>query len=934
MLTAALLLLAGFAPARTERLCVLDFARAGDASRMDWLERGLSDMLIATLAGASELEVIEREHLRAVLEEHELAARGIVDSAAAVERARVLRADLLLAGSFALVPGEPGERLLVQARLIRVADQACLGDASWEGSPEDVLAAPARLADELLRARGSTPRASTSPALAARLPRSVDVAAAYYGGLGAFEDGDYSGALAAYLEGAALGVDFLPVQRAVIRTYHLLERGEHGVLFAAALGRRLEAVGRVEDALEFTYAAAELAALGGNAPEVALAFLEALVASAKRHEEETGEFAAAGAELAQAFSASAAAQERKLGEERRFRLVRSLEREGWWPELPEESEDAGIVRAPDEAPAFAWRIRAQRDLARAYAAADRLEDALASYRAILDACAPLHRLVPDGRGSDDALRSEAHFMWLRHAARTGRLAREHVLRDLNPLNVVEQGRAFERDFADPSADPRARAASRFAHRGHEFFDLASPEGFQIDAMSLVVEIDGLADLSVYVPEIEGWPPRYSFSRRVQQFAFVRPGTYRETIRLPAGTELVSVSTMWGSDPHPVLDAIRGRAPGLATHRDIRRWRASFELSPRRPGAGRMDPPAPDHREADRKLIAHYAGRFGWELGAVLRPSTAPVLVATDELETGGWMVASLDGDLLVHHRDRPLRAELPVAINTPGREFDAALVRTHEHAWALLWSRGDDARRAERFVASSPDLLRWETPRRLRFAPPAEGTRGNAAELEGSSNVCATTAGYLMLVEPGFARSSEDLRTWGPPARVFDEDAWRSALARTEDGWAWAVCLTDSDALEPYDPTDRWTGYFVIDGKSYKHTGELRVAATRDGRAWEERGRVTLSGQGSGLWAFPLGDAAIGIGVQSNARFMRWFVASRTGLSEVRSALDLQLDSSAAVFSVHDGWILCLRPVFDHFAEQQSVLLGAGSRRLFEELGP
>jgi len=349
----------------------------------------------------------------------------------------------------------------------------------------------------------------------------------------------------------------------------------------------------------------------------------------------------------------------------------------------------------------------------------------------------------------------------------------------------------------------------------------------------------------------------------------------------------------------------------------------------------VDPPTADFREADRNLIAHYAGRFGWEVGAVLRPSTARVVAETDELDESDWMVASLDGDLLVHHRDRPLRAELPVAINTPQREFDAALVRTHEHAWALLWSRGDDERRAERFVAGSPDLLRWETPRRLRFAPPAEGTGGNGAELEGSSNVCATTNDYLMLVERGFARHSEDLRSWTAPVRVFGQDAWRSALTRTEDGWAWAVCLTDSDALEPYDPADPLTGYFVIDGRRYRHVCELRVAASRDGLAWEERGKITLPGQGSGLWAFPLPAGALGIGVQFNARFMRWFtLPSSGGLREIPSSLELQTDSPAAVFFVRDGRILSLRPVFDYFREQRSVLLGAGSRRLFEEFGP
>ncbi len=958
--TAALSLLVGLSAVTraaaserdVQRLCVLDLNRLGDGDGLDWLQRGLADLLIVTLAERSEFEVLEREHLHAVLEEHELIVRGIVDPDTAARQARILRADVLLAGSFALLEG----RLLVQTRLIRVSDQALMAEAAWEGRPEDVLEAPRELCDRLLGGLGVAPRGTGLPGFEARLPRTVDVAAAYYGGIGAFEDGDLPGALAGHLEGAGLGLEFLPVQRAVIRTYYLLGQGEHAVVFAADVARRLEAEGRLREGLEFAYAAAENAALLRDDPEAALSFLEGIVASAERHERETGEFAGVLDELERAFSGAAGPEERKRGEELRWRLARSLEQEGWWRQDDPEAlggDETGIVRAQKEPAVFVWRIRAQRDLARAYAWSGRLDESLASYGEILDACGPLHRLVEDGTGSDDVLRTEAHFMWLRHYVRTGELDREHALLDENPLNVVEDGRAFERDLSDPSVDPRARTASRYEHRGHEFFDFASPEGFQIDSLSLVAEIDGLAEFSVYVPEIEGWPPRYSCSRRVRKLPFVRPGTYRETISLPPGTEFVSVSTIWGSDPFPPMDALRallGRPAGLPAHRDVRRWRASFELSPRAAEPEGVGPPAAtavDFREADKKLLEHHAWRGGWELGAVLRESTSRVVAGSAELRSEDWIASSLDGELLVHHRDLPLRAELPVAINTPQREFDPCLVRTHEHSWALLWSRGNDERSAQRFVALTTDFVRWEAPRRLRFAPPldrAGPAPESTEELEGSTDVCPIPAGYLMLVERGLARHSADLRSWEAPLPVLDEDVWRSCLARTADGRSWAVCVTDSDVREPYTSADWLAGYSVVDGRRYKHMCELRVAASRDGFAWEEGGRAVLSGQSSGLWAFPLApdvpDAGegLGIAVQFNNRFMRWFAVSRSGelreISSSHSSLELQTDSGDAVFFVRDGRILSLRPVFDYFTEQRTVLLGAGSRRLFEDFVP
>ena len=296
------------------------------------------------------------------------------------------------------------------------------------------------------------------------------------------------------------------------------------------------------------------------------------------------------------------------------------------------------------------------------------------------------------------------------------------------------------------------------------------------------------------------------------------------------------------------------------------------------------------------------------------------------------MVCSLDGELLIHHRDRPLKVDLPVTINTPEREFDPCLVRTHEGAWALLWARGADKRSAQRFVAVTADFLRWEAPRRMRFAPahPDEDPR-SVWSRAGPCDVLPIAGGYLMLLDGGSTRRSDDLRSWEGPTRVFERDAWRSRLTKTDDGRVWAVYQTWSDVREPYTAADWLTGYYVTDGKRYKHMSEIHVARTRDGVEWQEYASVVLPGQGSGLWAFPVSDRAIGIGVQFNSRFMKWFTTSRPEtLQAIPSSVELMCQSDDVTVFAGDGLIACLCPVFDHFAAQQTVLMGVGSRRLFE----
>ena len=51
-------------PSGIETLCVLDFDRLGDDPSLDWLERGLADMMIGTMNRLSPYRVVERKHLR------------------------------------------------------------------------------------------------------------------------------------------------------------------------------------------------------------------------------------------------------------------------------------------------------------------------------------------------------------------------------------------------------------------------------------------------------------------------------------------------------------------------------------------------------------------------------------------------------------------------------------------------------------------------------------------------------------------------------------------------------------------------------------------------------------------------------------------------------------------------------------------------------
>ena len=338
--------------------------------------------------------------------------------------------------------------------------------------------------------------------------------------------------------------------------------------------------------------------------------------------------------------------------------------------------------------------------------------------------------------------------------------------------------------------------------------------------------------------------------------------------------------------------------------------------------------------AVQKLIDRYTA--GWESSSVIREGQTAFYAGDPSLDVYAedWLVYSIDGDIeIFHQRDPRLKIDVPITINTREREFDPSLVRTHDGRYAILWARGTSKRSARRFVAFSADLLRWATPQRMVFEEARKNlgyTYARAEPPERTYNVVPSRRGYVMLLAQGFVRHSKDLRSWGPPQKVIPQDLYRNRLVKTRDGTLWAVYENSSDELQPYTPDDWLHGYFVVDGKRYRHVTELRVSRSADGVHWERAGKTVFPGQPSGLWAFPVSEGQIGIAVAFNNLFAKWLTASRFGgLRWIETELEVMHQSEEAEFFAADTVLTCIRPVFD-FEKQKAMLLATSSRALYE----
>lgn len=916
---------------------VLGFERVGEDGRMDWLIRGLPE-LVAMTAGRACLDRIaprEPPPEPSISQKRPRLREGEPPGPAA---------DFLLHGSFFVDDGE----IVVESLLRRSADETLLAVAQWRGPAAEALSAPAALTRTMLEQLGLPFDEQLLAELGRGGPAGLAAATAFYRGLAARDGGEHEAALAHFRECARLEGGFLRARREAFGMLLVLGRSAEAADFALDAGAELEARD-LPHALEFLHLASKKSMSPGGSPKSALALLERIDRLALRHEAETGETAALKRRivaqvtvLADGHAGSGSELLARIPEQWRL----------WRAEIPGELErrartggfsmvqrDGRWVQEPLPEPTVGmWRLRALLDLARLHAREGRIEPALAGYRRIVGEYDFLDLTGLFGEESNFywtwGIRLEAHFMILRFLKETGRLVRDPILAP--HLNDVRPEEVFVRDFADPSPDRRARVRSRRDDGGHEYFDFAAPEGRKIARVRFESEVQGPAWLEADLPDPKGWPPQFSFSRRFEK-RLLPKGRSEVTIEIPEGGAFLSLSILWGprwanslKDVMASLGAPRDGKPSIAW------WKATFDLVPVQGALG--GPKGAPEPDADRRLIEHYAGRWGWE-GKVVRPAAPGTESAADAAQSQEWLPFAADGALfLLSRRDFRVRG-LPAAIDGEGPESAPQIVPTHEGEQALLWTRSERGAHGERLAARTADLREWRAPRRLLFASARGAERPAQQVAEGDGPIMTVSGGYLMLLEEGWTRSSPDLVQWAAPRRTFSVDGRWRAVTWTKDGRLWAV-LTQADdrELAPGEKPDPHAGFWrSADGRTFAKRVTVLVATSRDGETWSTPQRIHTGSEPSGLWVFPVDEGRVAIALGYGSLELRFLVGGAPeGFEPVASAARLPIGVPEAVFFLQEGRLWCGRVVHD-FINQETVLLLAGSaemHRRFTEVRP
>ena len=221
---------------------VLYFQNTARNAELDWLSKGMADMLITDLAGTGKLAVVEREELQKLLTEQELALSGLFDEQGAVKIGKMLSASRIVMGNFIVMQGT----LRVDAKLVDVETAMVLKAVQSTGELSGLFDVEKRLALGLLKEMGV--EASGQPASGGT--GSVEAAKAYYTGMSLLDSGDYAKAAAQFRQAAVIDPFYLKPQKSLEEAYQFLKdfrrqrwQREINDLYARAEGikRRLSA---------------------------------------------------------------------------------------------------------------------------------------------------------------------------------------------------------------------------------------------------------------------------------------------------------------------------------------------------------------------------------------------------------------------------------------------------------------------------------------------------------------------------------------------------------------------------------------------------------------------------------------------------------------------------------------------------------------------
>ncbi len=198
-------------PASSPRtVAVLPMRFTGSDSSLKPLERGFTDLLITDLSQSSQLTLVERERIQALLDEMTLQRSGATDASTNVRAGRLVRAGRVVQGSLLQAAGN---QLRVDAAVVDVPTARVDGSVQGTNVLDEIFALEKQMALDLFSQLGVTLTVAERNAVEQRPTRSLAAFLAYSRGLTAEDAGRYDDANRYFDEAVRLDPGFGAAQQ-------------------------------------------------------------------------------------------------------------------------------------------------------------------------------------------------------------------------------------------------------------------------------------------------------------------------------------------------------------------------------------------------------------------------------------------------------------------------------------------------------------------------------------------------------------------------------------------------------------------------------------------------------------------------------------------------------------------------------------------------
>jgi TolB-like protein len=191
-----------------QTLAVMDFTNNSITRREDYegLRKGLPAIMINSLTGGTDLQVIERERIEWLLDELKLQESGKVDQSTAVRTGELLGANAVVFGSFIATEGT----MNISARVVKVETGEVLFGDQVQGNPDEFFALIKDLSQKVTKSINVEMEETT---LGAGQTTSLDAMMAYSDGLNLLEAGKYRRAQQKFRQALDYDEDFAKARK-------------------------------------------------------------------------------------------------------------------------------------------------------------------------------------------------------------------------------------------------------------------------------------------------------------------------------------------------------------------------------------------------------------------------------------------------------------------------------------------------------------------------------------------------------------------------------------------------------------------------------------------------------------------------------------------------------------------------------------------------